>query len=82
MTLEVFRKACDDDDREIFTFNIASSDEDVSRCLNNFMSPFFPAYDSPLFDGLWPMTRDAFQASDQEQWNEVPAGMVIALNRR
>jgi hypothetical protein len=77
MTLAAFGRS----DVEIFTFNIASNNEDLCRCLTTISYPFFPAHDSPLFDGLWPMTREAFQALDEENWSETPPGMVIAQSR-
>jgi hypothetical protein len=37
------------------------------------------AYDSPLYEGLWPMTIEAFQASDAPNDKEVFA-FNLALN--
>jgi hypothetical protein len=64
MTLAAFRQSEETKDVEIFTFNIASNDEELRRCLTVFSPKFFPAYDSPLFSGIWPMTREAFQKLD------------------
>jgi hypothetical protein len=51
-----------------------------SGCITSVEFSFVPNYDSPLFEGLWPITLEMFRAADQERIDESVPGIVIAAN--
>ena len=56
---------------------VIATDDDLRRFRTNYA---VPSYDSPLFDGLYPMTIEEFIRADESKDKEV-FGFSIASNR-